>query len=132
MRTRNAPTGDYAEWLVARAIGGTLEPNSAKAWDVATPDGERVQAKCRVVGPATSKSPNYSVFRSRNLDRCVFLVLDQSTYDVVRAVFVPMAAVRERAHASAHVNGHRITLGMGLLAMPGAEDVTPTIRAAAQ
>ena len=34
VRSRNAPAGDLAEWLVARAYGGKLAPPSAKSWDV--------------------------------------------------------------------------------------------------
>lgn len=34
IRTENAPVGDYAEYLVATALGGELAPNSEKSWDV--------------------------------------------------------------------------------------------------
>lgn len=49
IRTMNAPAGDYAEFLVGRAFGGTLAPNSAKSWDVLAANGDRLQVKCRVV-----------------------------------------------------------------------------------
>jgi hypothetical protein len=31
IRTENAPVGDYAEYLVATALGGRLAPNSEKS-----------------------------------------------------------------------------------------------------
>jgi len=49
IRTENAPVGDYAEYLVATALGGQLAPNSEKAWDVLGNDGEKLQVKARVV-----------------------------------------------------------------------------------
>jgi hypothetical protein len=36
IRTTNAPTGDYAEWLVWRVVKGALEPNSKRSWDLVT------------------------------------------------------------------------------------------------
>jgi len=52
IRTENAPMGDYAEYLVAAALGGQLAPNSEKAWDVLGSDGEKLQVKARVVSNA--------------------------------------------------------------------------------
>ncbi|MGH3295203.1 MAG: DUF6998 domain-containing protein [Trebonia sp.] len=48
IRTENAPVGDYAEYLVATALGGQLAPNSEKAWDVLSSNGEKLQVKARV------------------------------------------------------------------------------------
>jgi hypothetical protein len=39
VRTRNAPAGDYAEFLVQRATGGELASNAQKSWDVLTRTG---------------------------------------------------------------------------------------------
>jgi hypothetical protein len=41
IRTENAPTGDYAEYLVATALGGQMAPNSEKSWDVLGGDGKK-------------------------------------------------------------------------------------------
>lgn len=60
IRTENAPVGDYAEYLVATALGGQLAPNSEKSWDVLTKDGEKLQVKARVVSePAGYVNPNW-------------------------------------------------------------------------
>ena len=39
IRTENALAGDYAEYLVHRALGGRLAPNSEKSWDVELANG---------------------------------------------------------------------------------------------
>ncbi len=51
IRTLNAPTGDWAELLVATAYGGELAPNSKKSFDVVSPDGRRLQVKGRILDP---------------------------------------------------------------------------------
>jgi hypothetical protein len=39
VRSANAPAGDYAEWLFAKALGGTLVDNfSVKSYDLTLPD----------------------------------------------------------------------------------------------
>ena len=132
IRTRNSPVGDYAERLVAKALNGALEPNSTASWDLVTPAGKRVQVKCRVVGPATSRSAKFSPFRSYNFDSSVFVVLEQGTYEVVSAISVPSASVEAKARFSPHVAGASITLGTNLLSLVGARDLTDLVRAAAE
>src|SRR4051812_11037011 len=85
IRSRNAPLGDLAEWLVARAYEGRLAPPSEKSWDVEA-QGRRLQVKARLIAAGDRRSHNYSVFRSYDFDACVFLILDAQTYDVVQAV----------------------------------------------
>src|SRR6266542_3533569 len=43
--------GDYAETLVAEALGATRAKVGNAGDDVLTPDGERVQVKCRAPNP---------------------------------------------------------------------------------
>ena len=47
VRTGNAPLGDYAEWLFAKAFGWTLEPNAAHGHDAVCAAGVRYQIKAR-------------------------------------------------------------------------------------
>lgn len=131
VRTRNAPAGDYGEWLVARALGGSLEPNSAKSWDVRTPAGERVQVKTRVVGRGTRPSAAWSVFRTFDFDTAVFIRLAQGSYEVEWAVKVPRDALEPVGRYSAHIAGHLVRLRTDLFALHGATDITDAIRAAA-
>lgn len=47
IRTTNAPTGDYAEFLVARLMCVKLAQNSEKSWDLRAQDGKMLQVKSR-------------------------------------------------------------------------------------
>src|SRR5579859_706249 len=65
IRTENAQVGDYAEYLVATALGGQRARNSKKSWDVLSKDGEKLQVKARVVAePAQPGQLQLSPFRS--------------------------------------------------------------------
>jgi hypothetical protein len=130
VRSRNAPVGDLAETLVARAYNGILPGRSEKSWDVRTRDGLRLQIKSRMVGPHTSASQVYSVFRSWDFDACVFVQIDSHTYDVVQGVEVLAAGVQQVAGWSSHTNGARVRVKQHLVALPGARDVTARLRAA--
>jgi hypothetical protein len=46
-RSANSPVADYAEGLVAKATGGTLQAASRAAFDVLGRGGERIQVKAR-------------------------------------------------------------------------------------
>jgi hypothetical protein len=132
IRTANAPAGDLAETLIARAYSGALAPNSEKSWDVRAGDGRLLQVKSRVIASSARTKPiQFSVFRSWTFNAALFVVLSAETYDVVRAFEVPFASVLDRANASAWVGGERITLSLlGLAALPGCIDVTTKVQAA--
>ena len=106
IRTENAPAGDYAEYLIATALGGTLAPNSEKSWDVLLPDQRRIQVKARVVSsPPTRSQRQLSPFRSFDFDALIVVLLANSDYSIWRAVEVPAAVVKAHARRSDHVNG---------------------------
>src|ERR1035438_8680602 len=76
IRTENAPVGDYAEYLVATALGGQLAPNAEKSWDVLGNDGEKLQVKARVVTePARPGQLQLSPFRSFEFGSAVVVLL---------------------------------------------------------
>ena len=127
VRSRNAPAGDLAEHLVATAYGGELAPPSEKSWDVRA-DGRLLQVKARLIAAGDNKSHVYSPFRSWDFHACVFLLMDAHTYEVVRAVELPVATVQALARETAWVKGFRITTRTPLLDQPGAVDVTPAVR----
>jgi len=127
LRSRNAPAGDLAEHLVATAYGGELAARSEKSWDVLA-DGRLLQVKARLLAAGDNKSHVYSPFRSWDFDACVFLLMDAHTYDVARAVELPVATVQSLARETAWVKGFRITTKIALLEQPGAVDVTPAVR----
>lgn len=102
-RTNNLPTGDYAERLVCDALGGTLEPNSQKGWDLVTNDGVRVQVKARRCNPAGShggfgalRSLLEDTYDTRKFDALVAVIFDYH-YVVQQAWWIPWQAVKDHA-----------------------------------
>jgi hypothetical protein len=131
IRTRNAPAGDLAEALVARAYGGELAGDSEKSWDVRTSDGRLLQVKSRVVSePPQRGQLGLSPFRSFAFDAVVIVLLGEATYDVVGAVELPVAAAEENSRYVSQVNGSRLHATPEILAHPDAVDVTARLRAA--
>jgi hypothetical protein len=127
VRSRNAPAGDLAEYLVCVAYDGQLAPPSEKSWDVRARDGRTLQVKTRLIAEGDRKTHFYSPFRSWDFAACVFMILDAHSYEVVRAVEVPVDEVRTLARAAPHVNGFRISTRTPLIRIPGAVDRTDAI-----
>ena len=131
MRTENAPVGDYAEYLVATALGGQLAPNSEKSWDVLGDDGEKLQVKARVVSsPAEPGQLQLSPFRSFAFDSAVIVLLSTTDYAVARASKVPRDVVESSAVYRQHVNGKVLFARPEIMVHPDATDLTATLRAA--
>jgi hypothetical protein len=128
VRTRNAPLGDYAEYLAAQVYRGTLAANSVKSYDLLAADGRHVQVKARTIGPDTSAGAVFSAFRSFDFDIAVLITFDSTTYALRHAREVPAAELETAGRHSAHVNGRliRITAGLRL-----GVDVTSRFRAIA-
>ncbi len=129
VRSRNAPVGDLAELLVARAYRGELAPRSEKSWDVRV-EGRRLQVKARLVVNGARSSQVYSPFRSWDFDACVFVLLDAYTYEVRQAVELPASAVQDIAKEVAWVRGYRISTAIDLYALVGSVDRTAELAAA--
>ena len=131
IRTENAPVGDYAEYLVATALGGQLAPNSEKAWDVLGNDGEKLQVKAPVVAdPAEPGQLQLSPFRSFGFDSAVIVLLSATDYAVWRASKVPRYVVESSAIYRQHVNGKVLFARPEIVGHPDATDLTATLRAA--
>lgn len=133
VRSANAPAGDYAEWLFARALGGRLVENfSVKSYDLTLPDEIRVQVKTRVVSdPPRRAQVQTSPFRSWDFHLAGLLLLRDTDYGVLRAALVPVEVVRELSVFRAHVNGAVVHMTDSLLGHQSARDVTHDLRQAA-
>jgi hypothetical protein len=131
VRTANAPAGDYAEYLVASALGGELAPNSEKSWDVKTSEGKRVQVKCRVVAdPPKPGERQLSPFRSFAFDDLV-IVLFARDYSIWRAVQIPVEVVKALSRHRTHVNGYVLMATDSVLSSTATTDLTEALRGAA-
>ncbi|MCU1416798.1 MAG: hypothetical protein JWP32_972 [Schumannella sp.] len=127
VRTRNAPLGDYAEYLAQRAFGGELQPNSEKSYDLLDPSGSRIQVKARTIGEGVHASAKFSAFRSFDFDNALFLALDLGTYRIEWARLVARQEVEDVARYSPHINGSSLRITK---AAKMGEDVTERVRAA--
>lgn len=127
VRSRNAPAGDLAEYLVVKAYQGVLAAPAVKSWDVQVGD-RKLQVKCRLVDPGDRRSQSFSPFRSWEFRACIFIVLDCYTYDIIRAVEIPMETVRALAKEIPWVSGHRINISQIAVPVQGARDVTDLMR----
>jgi hypothetical protein len=134
VRSANAPAGDYAEWLCARALEATLVANfSVKSHDLVLANGQRVQVKARVTSePPKAGQLQTSPFRSWDFDLAAFVLLRDEDYEVRRAVLVPVVVVRTQSTHSSHVNGSFVMMRRSLLDHEDAEDITDALRAAAR
>jgi hypothetical protein len=110
VQTGNAPLGDYAEHMALSVYGGTLAQNSAKSYDLAAPDGRRIQVKARTVGASTAAGAVFSVFRSFDFDVATLIVLDSRTYGLKWAREMVPDAVKEASRWSAHVRGYLLPI----------------------
>jgi hypothetical protein len=130
-RSRNAPVGDIAEFLVRIAYDGELAPPSEKSWDVRGSDGRKIQVKCRLVVPDTKRTQQYSPFRSWDFDVCVFITFDAYSYDVVRAWEVPSTGVQALAAPVPHVGATaaRVHTKTPFADVAGTVDVTSRLQA---
>ena len=115
VRSANAPAGDVAEWLVAKATDGELAPKSQKSWDVKARDGRRLQVKARFVSdPIKAGQRQLSTFRSFDFDDLVVVLLNDVD-PVGRASCIPRAAVEEQASPDEYVGGNRVVASDALL-----------------
>lgn len=129
VRTSNAPTGDLAELLVAKAFDGELAPNSEKSFDVWTRDGRRIQVKARVVARDAPGERQLSTVRSWGFTHLA-VVLFGPDYSITRAALIPVAVAQGAASEDGYVGGSRIMASDALLEGPDVEDVTDRIAAA--
>jgi hypothetical protein len=131
-RSRNAPIGDVAEFLVRNAYRGSLAPPSEKSWDVLGADGRKIQVKSRLVVPDKKGTQQYSPFRSWDFDVCVFVKFDAFNYDVIQGLEVPAVGVQSVASPVPHVGATAARVNTKTLfeELPGTIDVTARLQAA--
>lgn len=127
IRTSNAPAGDYAEFLVAQALGGVLSSNSTKSYDLIDAVGRTIQVKCRLLPPKGNGRVAFSPFRSFDFDLAAMVILRQD-YSVARAALVEVAAIQAAGVYRAHVNGHIVHADDLVFAHTSAEDITERLR----
>lgn len=134
IRSNNAPAGDYAEWLCAKALNGTIADNRAeKAFDLTLGTGETVQVKARVVSDPPSYSQlQTSPFRHWDFDHAALVLLRDTDYRVHRAVLLPVESVERLAYRVNYINGWKLRMTGEALDDPTATDITDRLLEAAK
>jgi len=134
VRSTNNPISDYAEQLVARAVGLDVSAGSNSGFDARHPGtGSRYQIKARRL-TADNRSRQLSFIRGLDGDPFDVLVgvLFEEDFAVLRSAAIPIEVVRRHATRVDYVNGWRLVLADALWEEPGVEDVTDRLRAAAE
>ncbi len=111
LRTKNNPVGDYAEWLVANALGLELAPNSSAGYDAKDKQNLRYQVKARRITP-DNKSRQLSAIRNlkdKDFDFLVAIIFDQN-YKILDAVMMPHEVIADYATYRSHTNAHVLHL----------------------
>ena len=126
VRTLNAPTGDLAELLVARAFRGELAPNSEKSFDVIVPGGRLLQVKSRMLASGVRRERQLSTIRSWGFTHLV-IVLFGPDFSVTRAALMSAEVAREQSMEDRHVRGNRIMATDALLNDERVEEITDLI-----
>lgn len=128
IRSANAPTGDYAEWLVQRALGGELQPNSNKSADLIVRN-KKIQIKARVLScPEKAGERQLSSFRTWEFDDAVIVLFDRH-YGIRRATRIKVAELEAAAKKDEWVSGYRVIARDALL--DRGRDITEELRKAA-
>ena len=132
IRSKNNPVADYAEWLVAKALGFELVAKSMKGHDAVDPEGRRYEVKARRL-TASNGSRQLSAIRSladRHFDALVGVLFDHD-FNVHRAAMIPWTVVDELSSHSGHTNDAKFILRDSVWDVQGVVDVTDKLRAVA-
>lgn len=125
VRTRNNPVADYAEWLVAKSLNLTLEPNSKACYDATNDKNVRFQIKCRRFDP-TNTSRQLGVIRNLDGNGFDYLIgiLFEKDFKVKEAYKISHHIIKKYSRFSKHQNGYLLKLHGKLLMDPEVEDIT--------
>ena len=128
VRTRNNPVADYAEWLVARQLGLSLERKSRSGYDAIDQSGKRYQIKSRRLDQ-TNESKQLSVIRKLDAGEFDYLVgvLFNRDFTVMEAYKIPHGVIKGHAHFSKHQNGYILQLQGEVLTASGVENITEVL-----
>jgi hypothetical protein len=128
-RTRNNPTGDYAEYLFCKAFGWQQETNSKKSIDATDRHGTTYQIKARKKG-ITTDSRQLSAIRNLTEDSFDYLagLIFNPDYSVYKAALIPIRTVLNDSTYSKHTNAWKFFLKDHVWDLPEVKDVTEVLK----
>ena len=125
-RSTNNPVADYAEGLVAKALGLALVPKSNRGYDAEDPmTGERYEIKSRRI-TSHNKSTQLGALRSLGQNPFDFLVavIFNEDFSIAYAAKIPLSVVVEKSKYIAHTNSHKCMLPRSVFKDERVEDIT--------
>ncbi len=92
VRTDDPPVGDYAEFLLAEALGGELNSATTGRCDVRT-DGRRIRVRAKLADASAVPERIDFAPTPRNFIELAVVLLDRIDLTVIRAVLIPVEAL---------------------------------------
>lgn len=128
IRTRNKPTGDYAEWLIAQKLNLKLTDNSYQGYDAIDNNGIRYQIKSRQLARSNA-SRQLSVIRDLEKLHFDFLiaVFFHLDFSIESAFILPHKIIDKYAKYSIHQNGHILIMSGRILQDNDLINITPKL-----
>ena len=116
IRTRNQPTSEYTEWLVATRMSMALASPSTKGYDAVTLEGRKVQIKSRK-NNLKNKSMILGIIRNYELNQFddLIAVIYNHDFTIRLALNIPHELVQEYGFYNAHQNGYTLTISNSLI-----------------
>lgn len=128
IRSKNNPIGDYAEWLVAKAMGLELCTKSTKGYD-AFDANHRYEIKSRRI-TTDNGSRQLSAIRSLDSKQFDYLVgvLFHADFSVNRVAVIPITIVQTHSKYKKHTNAAVFYLLDSVWSLPGVGDITNEVK----
>lgn len=130
IRSNNNITGDYAEWVVKKALDlPELPSQSTKGYDAEDLKGIKYQIKGRRITTKNS-SRQLGAFRDieeKNFDFLIGVIFDED-YNFSEAYKIPHSIIKKYSKHNKHVNGHIMHLKGPILSEIGVERIDEQIR----
>lgn len=129
IRSSNAPTGDYAEYLFCNAFGWIQQGNSNAGYDAISNDDIRYQIKSRRL-TKYNPSRQLSFIRKLELKQFDFLaaVLFNEDFSIWKAAIIPHKLIQPRSRFAKTPNGWLFNLEDNIWNLKGVIDVTKNLK----
>lgn len=131
IRSTNNPVADYAEYLVATALGLELAAKSTTGYDAVDAEGRKYEIKGRRI---TRHNKSRQLSAIRGLSHCHFEflagVLFREDFTVQKACLIPHSLVHQFGKFREHVNATIVHLRDSVWDELGVVDITEVVRAA--
>lgn len=128
LRTKNNPVGDFAEYVISKALKLNLERNSRYGYDAIDKNGKTYQIKARRLTPE-NRSRQLSGFRNLSEQHFDYLVvvIFESDYSLETAVIAPHSILESYCRFSEHVNSHLLRFEGEILKDNNLVDITKKV-----